>query len=142
METTAIQDLERAALAAHRLGVDWATFWADHAEQARQAEPYNCRRFHRLMRQLLTLLVSGDMDGHQPVGNDLEPWGHDDADDQTKPKRHQDGRVDRLGGRRGTPPFWLLLGNLGEERDRGTAPLLGTVCFACPTFSNAIADRD
>ena len=34
----------------------------------------------------------------------------------------------------GTPRSWFLPGDLGKVRSVGTAPVLGRVCFGCPTF--------
>jgi hypothetical protein len=70
--------LELLALDCHRVGSTWAEFWQEHGERVRQAEPYNHARFHRLVQRLLGLLTSGDCDGQQPVGDDLEPWEIDD----------------------------------------------------------------
>jgi hypothetical protein len=68
--------LERAAIKAHRRGIGWNDFWHRHADQVRQAEPFNVAAYHRLMRRLLSLVVSGDLDGQQPVGDDM-PWERD-----------------------------------------------------------------
>ena len=32
------------------------------------------------------------------------------------------------------PRSWFLPGDLGKETSAGTAPVLTTVCFGCPTF--------
>ena len=78
MSTANVKHLGRAALAAHRDGRHWADFWAEHAEQVRQCEPYNNGRYHRLVVKLLHLLCSGDSSGMEPAGNGLEAWEVDD----------------------------------------------------------------
>jgi hypothetical protein len=72
--------LERLALDAHRDGWTWHQFWREHGEAMRKAEPVNRARYHKMTDRLLCLLVSGDVDGHEPIGPDAEPpWEHDDA---------------------------------------------------------------
>jgi len=74
-----IQTLERLALDAHRRGGSWTEFWQEHADATRQAEPYNAGRYHRLVNRLLAIVVSGDCDGQQPIGDDeAMPWELDD----------------------------------------------------------------
>jgi hypothetical protein len=77
----AIQALERAALNAHARGRSWATFWPAVAEQVRQAEPWNRRRYGRLVRRLLYLLTGGEEGGYEPVGQGgTMPWELDDKE--------------------------------------------------------------
>jgi hypothetical protein len=71
-----VKQLERAAIRAHRADHAWATFWANHAEQVRQCEPYHRGRYHRLVHHLLHLVCSGDPGGEMPAG---EPWLDDDV---------------------------------------------------------------
>jgi hypothetical protein len=78
------QHLERLALDAHDRGVRWSDFWREHGDQVRAAEPYNLQRFRRLVCRLLALVVSGDTDGQQAVGDDA-PWEADDAEATPKP---------------------------------------------------------
>jgi hypothetical protein len=75
----AIQQLERRALDAYRAGQTWAQFWAEHAGAIGRAEPYDARRYHRLVRRLLALIVAGNEDGAEPMGDGLQPWERDDA---------------------------------------------------------------
>ena len=75
--------LERHALDAHRLGWNWEKFWDRHGPEVRQAEPFNVGRFHKLVRRLLALVVSGDCDGVEPIDGETAhgiPW---EADDDT-----------------------------------------------------------
>jgi len=62
--------LELLALDCHRVGSTWAEFWQEHGERVRQTEPYDRGRYRRLVNRLLSLVVSGDTDGQQPVGDD------------------------------------------------------------------------
>ena len=78
------QALECHALAAHHAGTGWTDFWQQYGIQAREAEPYNRRAFHRLVRRLLALVASGDTDGQHPVAVGLlwgssEEWDDDDG---------------------------------------------------------------
>jgi hypothetical protein len=81
MTTNAYRQLERAALRAHRRGERWASFWPTVAAHVQRAVPYDVGAYHRLVRRLLALLVSGDDSGMMAVG-DAEPW---DADDTALP---------------------------------------------------------
>ena len=48
-----------------------------------QAEPYHRGRYRRLVGRLLSLVVAGDVDGQEPIGDDAAmPW---EIDDQAKP---------------------------------------------------------
>ena len=79
------QALEAAALAAHRAGQTWGAFYAKHRHAMQQAEPVDRGRYHRLLRRLLALLVSGD-DEVLPVDDGEPGWECDDApvvDDST-----------------------------------------------------------
>jgi hypothetical protein len=74
---TTTQHLERLALAAHAAGKTWAEFWQQHGADVAAAEPWDRRRYHRLVRRLLALVVSGDTDGQEPVGDGWPrpcPW--------------------------------------------------------------------
>jgi hypothetical protein len=73
-----MRDLEAAALAAHYRGMTWATFWQQHGADVAAAEPHDRQRYHRLRQRLLRLLVAGDLDGQQAVG-DTMPWEARDA---------------------------------------------------------------
>ena len=70
-----IKKLEHAALAAHRRGDCWVTFWNRHADAIRAAEPVSVGQYHRLVARLLHLVCSGDPSGQEPAG---EPWLLDD----------------------------------------------------------------
>ena len=85
--TTPITSLEQAALFAHRAGWSWDRFWAEHADQVREAEPWSVPRYHRLVRRLLHLLTSGEHSGQFAVGDpdvweQEQPWEADDAASQ------------------------------------------------------------
>ena len=77
-----VKQLKREAIRAHAAGMTWDDWWPTAADQVRQAEPWDRQAYHRLMRRLLGLLVAGDLDGQQPVG-DVMPWDHDD--ERSKP---------------------------------------------------------
>ncbi|MGO9109669.1 MAG: hypothetical protein ACLP9L_10585 [Thermoguttaceae bacterium] len=63
------KDLERLAIDAHCRGDTWADLWPTVATNVAKAEPWDARRYHRLVRCLLGLVVSGDTDGQQPAGD-------------------------------------------------------------------------
>ena len=78
--TATTQNLERRAIAAHRDGVGWDAFWAEHAAEVREAEPFNVQRFHRLHGRLLHLLSTGEASGQFGVGDpDAAPWAAGDV---------------------------------------------------------------
>jgi hypothetical protein len=82
MSMTAKQ-LERAAIVAHAAGTPWSVFWSQHGGHVIALEPHDRRRFHRLRQRLLGLLVSGDVDGQEPVGDGWPrpcPWELDAAE--------------------------------------------------------------
>jgi len=70
--------LERQAIQAHAAGLPWSAWWPTVAAQVAQAEPIDRSAYHRLVNRLLGLLVAGDLDGQQAVG-DTEPWEADDT---------------------------------------------------------------
>jgi hypothetical protein len=74
-----IQRFEQAALAAYGRGETWSAFWKQHAEQVKQAEPYNARRLKRLVDHLLHLLTTGETSGQYPPVI-AEPWERDNQD--------------------------------------------------------------
>lgn len=77
------KQLERRAVEAHRRGEQWAVFWEQHGDDVRAVEPWNRGRFHCLVDRLLALVVSGDTDGQQPIGDDdAMSW---ELDDQVSP---------------------------------------------------------
>jgi hypothetical protein len=76
--------LEQAAIKAFNVGTSWATFWAQHAQEVKAAEPYNVRRFHSLYMRLLSLVTSGNDNGTRSIGEDTEPWERDDQE-QSQP---------------------------------------------------------
>jgi hypothetical protein len=81
--TTPTRHLERQALAAHRHGDTWATFWPTVAAQVTAAEPVNREAYRALVGKLLHALVCGDDSGQRPAGDDEPPpWL---ADDQAGP---------------------------------------------------------
>ena len=74
-----IKALERAALDAFQRGETWAAFWEVHGNEVKAAEPWNRRRFKRLVNRLLSLVASGDTAGMMPVADDdALPWALDD----------------------------------------------------------------
>lgn len=70
-----IKQLERVALAAHQRGESWVGLWPSIADDVRQCEPYDRRRYHRLVAKLMSLCLSGD-EGPKPY--DSLPWLADD----------------------------------------------------------------
>jgi hypothetical protein len=79
----AVQTLEQAAADAFGRGESWASFWKQHSQHIRNAEPWNIRRFHTLYNLLFSLVVSDDANGTQSMADDdPEPWLADDADQQ------------------------------------------------------------
>ena len=68
-----IKQLERSAIRAHARGVGWNDFWQEHGAKVCRAEPHDRQRFGRLVRRLLALLTSGNLDGMEPAG-DAMPW--------------------------------------------------------------------
>ena len=69
-----VKQLEARAIDAHRAGVRWRQFLAEHGGAMAAAEPISLQRFHRLTGRLLALVVSGDLDGFRPI--DVGPaWG-------------------------------------------------------------------
>ena len=96
MSKEAYKHLEAAALDAHRRGLTWGQFHAEHGDAVAKAEPINRQRFRRLTDRLLHLLVAGDMDGMTPVGDDA-PWERDDrlgeVDDAATHARLQPGAL-------------------------------------------------
>jgi hypothetical protein len=77
-----LEQLERLALSAHRRGQSWSEFWRDHAAAVRQAEPWDNRARHRLIRRLSYLVTCGDTAGMMPLTNgwsEPAPWELDDS---------------------------------------------------------------
>ena len=73
-----VQQLEREALDAHARGQSWSEFWPTVADRVRQAE--SCGGdYHALVGKLLHLLLCGNVDGAEPVGDGLDLWFLDDA---------------------------------------------------------------
>ena len=50
-----VERLERAAKAAHRRGVGWSAFEAEHRAEIAAAEPWNLARWRRLTARLREL---------------------------------------------------------------------------------------
>jgi hypothetical protein len=78
----AIRTLERHAVRSHRRGIGWSQFWTEHGAEVCRAEPHDRRKFGRLVRRLLSLLISGNCDGQQPIPVGMlwgEPWEADGA---------------------------------------------------------------
>ena len=69
MQTKAERMLELLAIDCHRVGSTWDSFWREHGERIRQAEPYDRGRYRRLVNRLLSLVVSGDTAGQQSIGD-------------------------------------------------------------------------
>ena len=77
---TTHEQLEHLAIDAHARGAGWTAWWPTVAEQVRQAEPYDRGRYRRLVVRLLSLLVSGDVNGMMAIGDDdVMPWVIDDV---------------------------------------------------------------
>jgi hypothetical protein len=77
-----VKQLERRAVAVHKAGTTWGTFWRQYGPHVIALEPHDRRRFHRLRQRLLGLLVSGDTDGQEPVGDGWPrpcPWELDNV---------------------------------------------------------------
>jgi hypothetical protein len=72
-----IQTLERAAIIAHHRGNSWSDFHQQYSADIHRAEPCDHRAYHRLVCRLLSLVVSGDADGIEPI--DAELWLADDT---------------------------------------------------------------
>ena len=78
-----VTQLERTAIDAHQAGMTWGQFWDQHGAAICAAEPHDRQRFTRLVRRLLALLTSGNLDGAQAVGDDNAIPG--ELDDQPGP---------------------------------------------------------
>ena len=63
------RDLERTAVDAHRRGLAWSEFWDQHGAAVCAAEPWDRRRFHKLVRRLVSLVAAGNMDGAELAGD-------------------------------------------------------------------------
>lgn len=50
--------IEAKAMDAYGDGMTWAAFWERHAEQIRDAQPWNWQRLRRLVDRLLHLLTN------------------------------------------------------------------------------------
>jgi hypothetical protein len=77
-----IRALEAAALDAYAAGKTWAEFWQPHGADVAAAEPWDRRRYHRLVGRLLALVVAGNSDGAEPPGDGWPrpcPWELDAA---------------------------------------------------------------
>jgi len=72
-------DLLCLALDAHRRGEPWASFWPSVVGTVDLMADGDPERRQRLKDRLLSLLVSGSMDGLEPPGS--EPWEADAAGD-------------------------------------------------------------
>jgi hypothetical protein len=71
--------LEELALDAFNDRIGWVAFWRANAETIRKAEPHDIRRYRRLTDTLMAIVISGNADGHHPIGDDVDDW--DDAPD-------------------------------------------------------------
>jgi hypothetical protein len=81
-----IARLEQAAAEAYRRGTTWSEFWQVHAADVAAAEPYDTRRYHKLVRRLVGLVSSGNLDGWEPIPTGLlwgEAWDEDDLANDT-----------------------------------------------------------
>lgn len=81
MTTKEVQHLERAAVAAHRDGQSFATFWPTVAKAVEEQHPWNRAAFHRLHDRLMHLVICGNSDGQYAAGDaDATPaWERDDT---------------------------------------------------------------
>lgn len=73
----AIETLEHEAIQAHARGDTWRQFHANHGPAILKVEPCDHRRHHRMLRRLMALVVSGDCDGLDPIGDAIQPWEQD-----------------------------------------------------------------
>ena len=73
-----VDHLEAAAVAAHRAGDTWDTFWRQYGPHAITIEPHDRHRFQRLLRRLTALVAAGDLDG-MDAASDPAPWEQDDS---------------------------------------------------------------
>jgi hypothetical protein len=82
MKQKAVAQLELDARWAYVTGTRWEAYWATHHEAIRQAEPYNRRKYRRLVNKLLAILVSGHAE-QTPIDTGMlwgsEPWEADDV---------------------------------------------------------------
>jgi len=62
-------DLRRAAAEAFTLGIPWPEWFAEHREEIRKAEPYDARRFHRLVELVRQVVLTGSSAGQFAVGD-------------------------------------------------------------------------
>jgi hypothetical protein len=79
---TTTQELERAAVDAHRRGLPWSQFWPTVAADVIRVEPYDRNRYHKLVGRLVALVAAGDVDGAEPADDGWPrpmPWELDDA---------------------------------------------------------------
>jgi hypothetical protein len=78
-----VQQLEAAALDAHRHGWPWGAFWEQHGADVSALEPHDRRRFHHLRQRLFGLVVAGDLEGAEPAGDGWPkpaPWEIDNSE--------------------------------------------------------------
>ena len=73
-------ELLRAAHQSHRDNMPWSDFFSQHAEAIRKVEPFDRVRYHRLVGQLMHHVLTGEVSGQYPAGDDdaAEPWLADD----------------------------------------------------------------
>ena len=63
-----VKQLEQAAIDAHRRAESWPEFWEQHGRRF-QRPPLGRPALHRMVRKLVGLVVAGDVDGQEPVGD-------------------------------------------------------------------------
>ena len=78
VRTLSRAELEAVAVAAHRAGQDWGTFWRHYGPHAIALEPHDRHRFKQLLRRLTALVAAGDIDGMDSA-SDPAPWLADDV---------------------------------------------------------------
>ena len=98
--------VERAAVAAHARGDDWTQFWDTHRHAIALAEPWDRQRFHRLVRQLTSLVVAGNADG-EPLSTTHYARG---TRQTPRPRHPACGRHDHVG------PLLVVTRAGGRER--------------------------
>jgi hypothetical protein len=67
--------LENLAISAHRRGDRWVEFWPTVAADVAALEPWDRDAYRKLVSRLSYLLVAGNCDGSEPVGD----WFVDDV---------------------------------------------------------------
>ncbi len=128
MSTT--QQIERAALRAHRRGACWAEFWSNYGHQTKAAEPYDRAKFNRLVARLLSLVTSGDTANTEPLPDldrdDAQPQPHDTT---TRARLLADAVPGVVLADTLPPHYGSFSAKTPLPRARGTVGVCNTVCL-------------